>query len=144
MRENKDQKKLRIWTFFTQYFWTILAFQFTRLSNFKHDFSVRKLHDSILLGSELTDLWLMAEKNSLNTQAYPMILMTLPKKDPYSELFWSAFPRIWTGYRKIGTRLTPNTDTLHAVWVVWNIDNVFGNKRYFDDHISDSIHCNCI
>ena len=32
----------------------------------------------------------------------------LHKKCPYSELFWSAFSRI-------RTRITPNTDTFHAV-----------------------------
>ena len=35
--------------------------------------------------------------------------MTLRKKCPYSEFFWSAFSRI-------RTRITPNTDTFHAVW----------------------------
>ena len=35
---------------------------------------------------------------------------TLRKKCPYSELFWSAFFRIWT-------RITPNTDTFQAVLV---------------------------
>ena len=53
---------------------------------------------------------------------------TLRKKCPYSELFWSAFPRIWLNterygaslriqseYGKIRTRITPNTDTFHAV-----------------------------
>ena len=46
-------------------------------------------------------------------------------KCPYSELFWSLFSRIRTGYgeihskfRKIRTRKTPNTDTFHAVKVV--------------------------
>ena len=49
----------------------------------------------------------------------------LRKKCPYSELFWSVFSRIQTEYRvsfhiqskcrKIRTRITPNTDTFHAV-----------------------------
>ena len=51
----------------------------------------------------------------------------LCKKCPYSELFWSAFSRIWTEYGeyyvflriqskcgKMRTRLTPNTDTFYA------------------------------
>ena len=33
---------------------------------------------------------------------------TLCEKGPYSELFWSAFPRI-------RTRITPNTDTFYAM-----------------------------
>ena len=52
----------------------------------------------------------------------------LRKKCPYSELYWSAFSRIWTEYgeirsicpysvqmEKIQTRITPNTDTFYAV-----------------------------
>ena len=40
------------------------------------------------------------------------------KKCTYSELLWSVFSRIWTEYeesRKIRSRITPNTDTFHAV-----------------------------
>ena len=51
---------------------------------------------------------------------------TLGEKCPYSELFWSAFSRIWTEYgeesfriqskcRKMRTGITPNTDTFYAV-----------------------------
>ena len=53
---------------------------------------------------------------------------SLCKKCPYSELFWSTFSRIRTEYGeicrisriqtesgKIRTRITPNTDTFHAV-----------------------------
>ena len=53
---------------------------------------------------------------------------TLRKKYPYSELFGSAFSRIRTEYgeilrvspysvRMLRTRITPNTDTFHAVIV---------------------------
>ena len=58
----------------------------------------------------------------------------LSKKCPYSELFWSAFSRIWTEYGemlrispysvrmgenagKMRTRITPNIDTLYVVIV---------------------------
>ena len=55
--------------------------------------------------------------------------LTLCKMRPYLELFWSVFPRIWTEHgeirttspysvrmRKMRTKITPNTDTFHAVW----------------------------
>ena len=54
---------------------------------------------------------------------------TLRKKCPYSELFWSALSRIQTEYEeirsisriqseceKIRIRITPSTDTFHAVF----------------------------
>ena len=48
------------------------------------------------------------------------VILTLRKKGPYSELFWSAFSRIWTKYgeirsEKIWTRIIPNVDTFYAV-----------------------------
>ena len=46
-------------------------------------------------------------------------LATLSKKCPYPALFWSVFSRIRTEYGEIRsnlTRITPNTDTFHAVW----------------------------
>ena len=53
---------------------------------------------------------------------------SLRKKCPYSELFWSAFSRIRTEYEvslriqsecgKMQTRIIPNTDTFHAVFVI--------------------------
>ena len=56
------------------------------------------------------------------------IWISLCKKCPYSELFWSAFSRIRTEYGeilriqsecgKIRTRITPNTDTFHAVYTI--------------------------
>ena len=49
--------------------------------------------------------------------------ISLRKKCPYSEFFWSIFSRIRTKYGekrgkcwKIRTRKTPNTDTFHAVF----------------------------
>ena len=61
---------------------------------------------------------------------------SLRKKCPYSELFWSVFSRIWTEYEaslriqcecgKIRTRITPNTDTFHAVDLL-RIDSVTAN-----------------
>ena len=55
--------------------------------------------------------------------------ISLRKKCPYSELFWSYFPafglnteryrvslRIQSECGKIRTRITPNTDTFHAVY----------------------------
>ena len=50
--------------------------------------------------------------------------VTLRKKCPYSELFWSVFSRIRTEYgeiRKMRTRITPNTNTFHAVLVLGKI-----------------------
>ena len=50
------------------------------------------------------------------------ISFPLRKKYPYLELFWSAFSRIRTEYGeilecgKMRTRITPNTDTFHAVF----------------------------
>ena len=53
------------------------------------------------------------------------IKQPLRRKCPYSELFWSAFSRIWTEYSvslriqlesgKILTRITPNMNTFHAM-----------------------------
>ena len=65
------------------------------------------------------------------------------KKCPYSELFWSAFSRIRTEYGysvslcilsewgKIRTRITPNTDTSHAVIIEkgWYFINQCKNIR---------------
>ena len=55
--------------------------------------------------------------------------MVMRKKCPYSELFWSAFSRIWTRYGvslriqsecgKMQTRITPNTDTFY-VYGTWS------------------------
>ena len=42
----------------------------------------------------------------------------LRKKCPYSDLFWSSFSRIQSKCRKMLTRITPNTDTLHALVLV--------------------------
>ena len=42
----------------------------------------------------------------------------LRKKCPYSEFFWSTFSRIQTEYgdiQSVRTKITPNTDTFHAV-----------------------------
>ena len=39
----------------------------------------------------------------------------LRKKCPWLELFWSVFSRIRTEYGKIWTKITPNTETFHAV-----------------------------
>ena len=54
--------------------------------------------------------------------------LTLREECPYSELFWSAFSRIWTEYgeilrispysvrmREMRARITPNTDTIYTV-----------------------------
>ena len=50
--------------------------------------------------------------------------IALHKKCPYSKLFWSAFSHIWTEYGeiqskcvKMRTRITPNTDTFHAMLI---------------------------
>ena len=41
--------------------------------------------------------------------------ITLRKKCPYFELLWSVFSRIQTEYGEMRTKITPNTDTFHAV-----------------------------
>ena len=47
-----------------------------------------------------------------------IVTNTLRKRCPYSELFWSAFSHIRTEYEETrSTRITPNTDTSHAVIV---------------------------
>ena len=61
---------------------------------------------------------------------YIYINVSLHKKCPYLGLFWSVFSRIWSEYREIWsisphsvqmremwTRITPNTDTFHKVYV---------------------------
>ena len=52
--------------------------------------------------------------------------LSLREKCPYSELFWSAFPRIRIEYGcrkipecwKMRTRITPNTNTFYAVFLM--------------------------
>ena len=46
--------------------------------------------------------------------------LTLRKKCPYSELFWSVFSRIRTENEKIRERITPNTDSFYAVLLIEN------------------------
>ena len=41
--------------------------------------------------------------------------LSLRKKCPYSEFFWSVFSRIQSECGKIRTRKTPNADNIHAV-----------------------------
>ena len=60
--------------------------------------------------------------------------VSLRKKSPYSDLFWSVFFRIRTKYNtpkysvslriqsecgKTRTRITPNADTFHAASIRW-------------------------
>ena len=65
----------------------------------------------------------------LHEHVYILQNFTLRKKCPYSELFWSALSRIQTEYEeirsvsriqsecgKIRIRITPSTDTFHAVF----------------------------
>ena len=37
-------------------------------------------------------------------------ILSLPEKCSYSELFWSAFSRIWTKYGEYSVRMWENTD----------------------------------
>ena len=73
--------------------------------------------------------------------------LTLPKKCPYSELFWSTFfphfptfglntdryspylVRIRANVGKMRTRITPNTDTFYAVWVLHS-NHFFSSKSW--------------
>ena len=52
------------------------------------------------------------EKNKKNDAESERL--ALRKKCPYSELFWSAFSRIQSECRKMGTRITPNTYIFYA------------------------------
>ena len=54
--------------------------------------------------------WIHWIRISTNSDWY-----SLRKKCPYSEFFWSVFSRIQSECGKVRTRITPNTDTFHAV-----------------------------
>ena len=71
-------------------------------------------------------------KKSLYT--FP-ITLTLRKKLPCPDIFWSVLSRIWTDYGEIGvsiriqsecgkirTRKAPNTDTFHAVHFTYSVN----------------------
>ena len=58
---------------------------------------------------------------------------SLREKWPYSELFWSAFSHIRTGYRKMRTRITPNTDTFYAMTLL----SILAPCKTNLDHSSD-------
>ena len=59
---------------------------------------------------------------------------TLRKRCPYSKLLWSVFPRIRLEYgaslgihsecREIRTRITPNTDTFHVVFLMLTVTSL--------------------
>ena len=73
----------------------------------------------------------------------------LRKKCPYSELFWSAFSRIRTEHGvslriqsecgKIRTRITPNTETFHAVLII-----IFFCTYYFFVHMNFHTYYCCL
>ena len=60
----------------------------------------------------------------------------LHKKRPYPELFWSVFTRIRTEYR--GTRITPNTDTFHAM-MFWQVLLISKSSPWTRDQIAEVI-----
>ena len=63
--------------------------------------------------------------------------LTLRKKCPYSQFFWSAFSHIRT---KHGEILTPNTDTFHSVWLIsFLFDSNFHNATHSAFLLSSSI-----
>ena len=74
----------------------------------------------------------------------------LRKKCPYSELFWSAFSRIRTEYgeirsirskcEKMRARITPNTDTFHAVHLLSDWCLLIG-QTIVNKHAAESINC---
>ena len=75
----------------------------------------------IFIRSSILDIWLASEHAS----------ELLRKKCPYSELFWSAFSRIYSvslriqsECGKMRTRLSPNTNTFHPVWLGFYKNNV--------------------
>ena len=53
--------------------------------------------------------------------------LTLRKKCPYSELFWSVFSHIRTEYEKIRERITPYIDTFYAVLLIENFGHATKN-----------------
>ena len=53
-----------------------------------------------------------------------LMIQTPCEKRPYSELFWSAFSRIWIEYKKMRSRITPNTDTFYAVRIIYSDKNI--------------------
>ena len=82
---------------------------------------------------------------------------TLCKKCPYLELFWSTFSRIRTEYieicGKMRTRITPNTDTFHAVMMTLGAclkkHSTLENTRslqmpsWNDDGVTQMYGCKC-
>ena len=49
----------------------------------------------------------------------------------YLELLWSAFSCIRSEYEKMPNKITPNTDTFHAVWTnKKKFEKVFFSKEF--------------
>ena len=109
-----DQKKLRSWTFFTQYLFLVFI-----LPIVENDRSAVALLARITSNNLITFIMDGISSKSLR------------KKCPYSELFWSAFSHIRTEYGeilrifpysvrmrenvgKMWTRITSKTDTFYA------------------------------
>ena len=80
------------------------------------------------------------------------LTQTLREKYPYSELFWSVFSCIRTEYgeirmqskcRKIRTRITPNTDTFHAVRIfigfpilcIAGLENIYPSGHFLNQSV---------
>ena len=61
-------------------------------------------------------------------------LVSLCKKCPYLELFWSVFFRIQSERGKMPTRTIPNTDTFHVVYMF-----VFSPKMEYADLINPDL-----
>ena len=55
---------------------------------------------------------------------HPWVTLSLRKKSPYSELFWSAFSCIQWECRKMRTRVSPNTGSVHAVYYYFKNLNI--------------------
>ena len=87
----------------------------------------------------------MEQKNTILKQFFLQFLLhlrlcTLRKKCPYSELFWSAFSRIWTEYGeilciqsecgKMRFGITPNMDTFYAVVITEKLKH-FGRIKCY-------------
>ena len=63
-------------------------------------------------------------------------LISLHKKCPYSELFWSAFSRNWTEYGEI------QSISLYSVWMQENADQNNSEYRHFSSSVSQSTSYN--
>ena len=96
------------WNFFKNIHWVAII-----SDNFFVVTQVNVIHSFQFMNLMLLNSWVWNESGKV------VRLWLLRKKSPYSELFWSVFSHIRTDYgeikSRIRTRITPSTDTFHAV-----------------------------